>query len=119
MPTTEALQSDEYDEYEDDELPPDFLIFTSPDLDQDEDKARKAGDKIDNILRRILNEAGDLEYIERALREAEPISARARQAREQLLRALGQIDGLVSGVGNAHDALIFDWNAGTTTSVAH
>ena len=47
MPTTEALQPDEDDEYEDDELPPDFLIFTCPDLDRDEEKARKAGDKID------------------------------------------------------------------------
>ncbi len=116
MPTTEAPEPDEY---EDDELPPNFLIFTCPDLDRDEDKARKAGDKIDKILRRILDEAGDLMYIERALREAESASARAHRAREQLLRALGQIDGLVSGVGNAHDALIFHWNAGTTTSVAH
>jgi len=113
VPTTEALQPDEDDEYEDDELPPDFLIFTCPDLDRDEEKARKAGDKIDNVLRRILNEAGDLEYIERALREAEPTSTRARRAREQLLSALSGIDGVVGGVGNAHDALIFHWNTPT------
>jgi len=116
MPTTEAPEPDEY---EDDELPPNFLIFTSPDLDRDEDKARKAGDKIDKILRRILDEAGDLMYIERALREAESASARARRAREQLLRALSGIDDVVGGVSNAHDVLIFHWNAGTTTSVAH
>lgn len=115
MPIAKAPEPDEY---EDDELPPDFLIFTCPDLDLDEEKARKAGDKIDNLLRRIINEAGDLMYIERALREAEPASARARHAREQLLRALGGIDGVVSGVGNAHDALIFHWGT-TTKSAAH
>ncbi len=112
MPTIEAPEPHEY---EDDELPSSFLIFTCPDLDRDEDTARKAGDKIDNILRRILDEAGDLQYIERALREAEPTSARARQAREQLLRALSGIEGVVGGVGDAHDALIFHWKTSTTS----
>lgn len=116
MPTTEAPEPDDYED-EDDELPPDFLIFTCPDLDRDEEKARNAGRKINSILSRILDEAGDLMYIERALREAEPASARAHRAREQLLRALGGIDDAVGGVGNAHDALIFHWGT-TTTSVA-
>ena len=80
MPTTEALQPDEY---EDDELPPDFLIFTSPDLDQDEKKAREAGAKIDSILVSLLNRFADLEDIERALREQclKPVDVDDREGR--------------------------------------
>jgi hypothetical protein len=40
----------EPDEHEDDELPSKFLIFTRPDLDQNEDKAREAGEEIQDIL---------------------------------------------------------------------
>jgi hypothetical protein len=111
MPTTEAREPDEY---EDTELPAGLLIFTCPDLDQDEKKAREAGAKIDSILVSLLNRFADLEDIERALRQAEPSSARARRAREQLLRALGKTDDLIGGVSNAHDALAFHWN--TTTA---
>jgi hypothetical protein len=111
MPTTEAREPDEY---EDTELPARFLIFTCPDLDQDEKKARKAGAEIDDILVGLLNRFADLEDIERALRQAESSSARARCAREQLLLALSKTDDLIGGVGNAQGALIFHWN--TTTA---
>ncbi len=111
MPTADVVEPDEY---EDDELPSKFLIFTCPDLDQNEDKAREAGEEIHDILRDIIYSVCDLEDIERALREAEPASARARRAREQLLRVLSETDGLVVGVGNARDALTVHWNTTTT-----
>jgi hypothetical protein len=113
MSTTEVPESDEY---EDDELPSKFLIFTCPDLDQNQDKARTAGARLDSVLRDIVDSVCDLEDIERALREAEATSARAQRAREQLLRALSETDGLVVGVGNACDALTIRWN--TTTPAA-
>ncbi|MGH3815837.1 MAG: hypothetical protein ACRDUV_25870 [Pseudonocardiaceae bacterium] len=102
------------DEDLDDELPPKFLIFTSPDLDQNEDKACEAGAEIESILRGIIRHVCDLEHIERALRESEPASARARRTRESLLSAISESDGLVVGLGNAWDALTFDWHATTT-----
>jgi hypothetical protein len=108
----------EPDEGADDELPRRFLIFTCPDFDQNEDKAREASAAIDSILSGILGRVCELEHIEQALREAELTSARARLAREQLLRVLGETDGLVNGVSNAHDALIFHWNTTTMTSVS-
>ena len=111
MPTTDVVEPDEY---ADDELPSKFLIFACPDLDQNEGKAREAGAEIQNILCDIIDSVGDLEHIERALREAEPASARARRAREQLLRALSETNGLVVGVGGAWDALTFHWNTTTT-----
>ncbi len=114
MPTTEVSEPDEY---EDDELPPQFLIFTCPNLDQNEDKARAAGAEIESILRDIIYGVCDLERIEQALREAESTSARARRAREQLLHALSNTDDLVVGVGNAQDALTFHWDTAATTSV--
>jgi hypothetical protein len=106
----------EPDEYPYDELPRRFLIFTCPDFDQSEDKAREASYELDYILSGILDRVFELEHIERALREAELTSARARLAREQLRCALGEADGLVNGVSSAHDALIFHWNT-TMTSV--
>ncbi|MGH3838565.1 MAG: hypothetical protein ACRDSF_23155 [Pseudonocardiaceae bacterium] len=115
MPTNEVVEPDEC---EDDELPSRFLIFTGPDLDQNEDKAREAGAEIESILRGVIDRVCDLEYIEQALRQAEPTSARARRAREQLLSALSQTDGLVVGVGNAWDALTLRWNT-STTPVSH
>lgn len=115
MPTNEVVEPDEC---EDDELPSRFLIFTGPDLDQNEDKAREAGAEIESILRGVIDRVCDLEHIEHALRQAEPTSARARRAREQLLSALSQTDGLVVGVGNAWDALTLRWNT-TTTPVSH
>lgn len=108
MPTTEVLQPDEY------ELPSSFLIFTCPDLDQDEKKARKAWVEIDDILVSLLNRFADLGDIERALRQAEPSSARARRAREQLLRALSKTDDLIGRVCNAQGALISHWNTPMT-----
>jgi hypothetical protein len=116
MPTADVVETDEY---EDDELPSKFLIFTCSELDQNEDKAREAGVEIESILRGVIDSVCDLEHIEWALREAEPTSARARRAREQLLRALSETDGLVVGVGNAWDALTLHWNTTTTTSVSH
>ncbi len=101
MPTTEELEPDESEEGE---LPLEVLIFACPDLDQNEGKAREAGATIRGILSDILDSVCDLEDIERALREAEATSARARRAREHLLRALSETDGLVVGVGNAWDA---------------
>ncbi len=97
----------------DEELPRRFLIFTCPDFDQNEGKAREASAELDYILSGILDRVCDLEHIEQALRAAELTSARARLAREQLLCALGETDGLVNGVSNAHDALIFHWNTAT------
>ncbi len=76
--------------------------------------AVKAGAEIDEILEACSTRFADLEDIERALRQAEPSSARARRTREQLLRALSKTDDLIGGVGNAHDALAFHWN--TTTA---
>lgn len=104
----------EPDEHEDDELPSKFLIFTRPDLDQNEDKAREAGEEIQDILRDIIYSVCDLEDIERALRHAESASARARRAREQLLRALSETEGLIVGMGNARDALTIRWNTAPT-----
>jgi hypothetical protein len=100
--TSEVL---EQDGREDDELPSKFLIFTCSGLDQNEDKAREAGVEIEGILRSVIDSVCDLEHIERALWEAEPTSVRACRAREHLLRALSETDGLVVGVGNAWDAL--------------
>ncbi|MGH3766730.1 MAG: hypothetical protein ACRDS0_05500 [Pseudonocardiaceae bacterium] len=104
----------EPDEHEEDELPLRFLNFASPDLDHNEDKACEAGAEIQSILCDIIHQVCDLEYIERALREAEPTSDRARRAREHLLSALSESDGLVVGVGNAWDALTFHWPTTTT-----
>ncbi len=101
---------------EDDELPTRFLIFTCSDLDRNEGKAHEAGAEIESILRDIIDSVCDLEQIERALREAEPTSDRARRAREHLLRVLGETDGLVVGVGNAWDALTFHWDTTTTSA---
>lgn len=115
MPTIDVVEPDEY---ADDELPSKFLMFACPDLDQNEDKAREAGVEIESILRDIIYSVGDLEDIERALREAEATSSRARRAREHLLRVLSETDGLVVGVGKAWDALTFHWDA-TTTPVSH
>lgn len=108
----------EPDEHEDDELPSRFLIFTGADLDQNEDKACEAGAEIQSILCDIIHRMCDLEHIERALREAEPTSARARRAREHVLSALSETDGLVVEVSNAWDALTFHWDT-TTTPVPH
>jgi hypothetical protein len=122
MPTTDVVEPDEHTE---DELPSKFLIFACPDLGPNEGKAREAGAEIQNILCDIIDSVCDLEHIERVLREAEPASARARRAREQLLRALSETNGLVVGVGSAWDALTFHWNtehhhdAGLALSVAH
>ncbi|MGH3695323.1 MAG: hypothetical protein ACRDRX_15275 [Pseudonocardiaceae bacterium] len=58
----------EPDEREDDELPSRFLIFTGPDLDQNESKAREAGAEIQDILCGLIHRVCDLEHIERALR---------------------------------------------------
>lgn len=113
MPSTDVLEPDEG---EDEKLPLKFLIFTCSDLDQNEGKAREAGAEIESILRDIVYRVCDLEDIVRALREAEPTSARARRAREQLLSALSQTDSLVVGLGNAQDALTVRWN--TTTSAS-
>lgn len=101
MPTADVVEPEGY---EDDELPSNFLIFTCPDLDQNEDKAREASEEIQDILCDIVDSVCDLEDIERALREAEATSSRAQRAREQLLSALRQTDSLVPGVGNAQDA---------------
>ncbi len=114
MSTSEVPEPDEY-AY--DELPKRFLIFTCPDFDQNEDKAREASYELGSILSGILDRVCDLEHIEQALREAELTSARARRAREQLLRALGGTDGLVNGVSNAHDELIFHWNTDTVPAL--
>ncbi|MGQ0778494.1 MAG: hypothetical protein ACT4NY_29475 [Pseudonocardiales bacterium] len=65
---------------------------------------------IDRILRAIFEGLSDLEDVERALRQAEPTSTRARHAREQLLHALSKTDDLIEGVSNAEGALIFNWN---------
>ncbi|MGH3871816.1 MAG: hypothetical protein ACRDSR_09950 [Pseudonocardiaceae bacterium] len=100
----------------DDELPSIFLIFTGSDLDQNEDKARAAGAEIQRILRGVIDRVGDLEYVEQALRQAEPTSVRARRAREQLLSVLSQTDDLVAGLDNAWGALTFHWNVATPVS---
>ncbi len=115
MPTADVVEPDEY---EDNELSSKFLIFACPDLDQNEDKAREAGAEIQSILCDIIDSVCDLEDVERALREAEPASARARRAREHLLRVLSETNVLVVGVGSAWDALTFHWNT-TTTPVSH
>jgi hypothetical protein len=115
MPTADVVGPDEH---EDDELPSKFLIFTRSDLDQNKDKAREAGEEIQDILRDVIDSVCDLEDIERALRQAEPTSARARRAREQLLRALRETEELIVGVGSARDALTIRWNT-TTTPVSH
>ena len=75
MSTSEVSESAEDAE---DELPRRFLIFTCPDFDQNEGKAREASAEIDSILSGILDRVCDLERIEQALREAELTSARAR-----------------------------------------
>jgi hypothetical protein len=64
-------------------------------------------------------ECVDLEHIERALREAERTSSRARRARarEHVLTALSETDDLVVEVSNAWDALTFHW--GATTPLPH
>jgi hypothetical protein len=114
MPTTGEIEPEEC---EDDELPSRFLIFTDSDLDHNEGQAREAGAEVESILRGIICRVCDLEHIERALRGAERTSARARRAREHLLSALSESDGLIVGVGKAWDALTFHWN--TTTPVPH
>jgi hypothetical protein len=47
--------------------------------------------------------------MERALREAVPVSARAREARDEIRRAIAGFGEVVGGTDNARGALIFHW----------
>ncbi|MGH3812134.1 MAG: hypothetical protein ACRDUV_06720 [Pseudonocardiaceae bacterium] len=114
MATTTADQPAEHDGCEDDQLPREVLLFTYPDLDWDEQKARNAGAAIHTILDSLLDGVDDLEDVERALRQADPASTRAHRAREQLLCALDTTNDLIDHVGNAADAFTFHWNTTTT-----
>src|SRR2546430_2506458 len=73
---------------EDNELPTSMLPLTSPDLDHDEAAARRAADLILSVHRRVLDGFSELEWMERALRESEPVSARAQEARTDIRKAM-------------------------------
>jgi hypothetical protein len=110
------MKSDRDDE-EEDPLPKSLLVFTSPALDRDEATAREVADKIGSVHNRLVDGMYDLENMERALAQAEPVSTRAREARAEIRRAIAGLDEVIGGTSEAHDALIFHWKPGTRSPV--
>lgn len=101
---------DEWDE-EVDPIPASVLVFSSPELDRDESIAGRAADKILAVHRRLVDDLCELEWMERALRAAEPVSARAREARAEIVRAITCFDEIFGGTDSARCALIFRWES--------
>ncbi len=98
---------DDWDEEE--PLPASLWVFASPALDHDEAIARRAADLIYSVHRHLVHGFINLERMERALREAVPVSARAREARDEIRRAIAGFGEVVGGTDKARGALIFHW----------
>lgn len=98
----------DYDEnFEDVELPE---LFTRSTLDTDEESAAKAGKCLSELAECVENAYFEVEVVERALRESEPHSERARQAREWIRKALAAFDyEFLNGLEHANGALVRYW----------
>lgn len=106
-PTTlELLPVDEDEQFEDVMLPEVFMRHA---LDTDEASAARAGKGIGEIGSQVTDVYCRLELVKRALRDAEPHSDRARQARAHIRRALAGFEEVFVGVDEARCALILRW----------
>lgn len=94
-----------------DPLPAALRVLASPELDHDQTTARRAADLINSVHRSLVDDFCELEYMERALGEAESFSSRAQEARTEIQRAIAGFDEVIGGTGNAHDVLVFHWKS--------
>ncbi len=92
-------------------LPRSMLVLTSPELDHDESTARAAAEEIYAVHSRMVYGLCDLESLERALGLAEPVSARAHDARAEIRRAINGLTEVIGGTSGACDALVFGWKS--------
>jgi len=92
------------EDYEDEEtLPPALLILTSPDLDHDEETNRRAGNRVDGLLRGLLDQLETFEEVDQALSRSADVSARARKARAQIRDAIVGFEKVIGPTSNACD----------------
>ncbi len=103
-----CLSVDCDEDFEGVELP---AAFTCRALDSDETQAAAAGQQLRTVESTLLDLHGTLELYERALREAEPYSARARQARTALRETLAALEPAFAGVDRAQLALVARWGS--------
>jgi hypothetical protein len=104
---------------EEEPLPAELLVLTSPELDHDEATARRAAGLIHSVHRSAVDGFCELELMERALGEAESASTRAQEARAEIRRAIAGFDEAIGGTSDAHDALIFHWKSDTPPASGH
>ncbi|MGH3623119.1 MAG: hypothetical protein ACRDQ5_15205 [Sciscionella sp.] len=106
---TRQLGVDHDDEFEEVTLPEPFTLAT---LDTDQASAATAGNYLAERANSVLADFHRLEMVERALREAEPHSDRARQARAWIRQVLAVYeDTVLSGLDEARCALVYHWDA--------
>lgn len=97
------LSVDDDEDFQEIRLPE---VFTRTGLDTDEASAVQASEYLRVFDRGLTRVFCRLELIERALREAEPYSQRARQARVKIRLALGAFEhGVLRGMDEASLAL--------------
>lgn len=96
---------------EDEPLPESVRMFTAPEFDTDEATARRAADGIRYMTSSLLDSLCELEDVERALRESEPASRRARRARVAVRRAIAGFNEVIGGVAAAQDMFALGWSS--------